>query len=253
VLEHVLGLSHSQLLATPNPLLSSAQKQKLTDITERLLRHEPIQYVLGEAYFYGYRFRVNSSTLIPRPETEELVNRIVSRHRYWPSLSIADICTGSGCIGLSLAKELPQSRVTLTDISQEALEVARVNAVELAVNTDLRRHDVLKEPLEGKFEVVVSNPPYVRPSEKALMQANVLDWEPHLALFIPEENPLLFYRSIGEKARIALNPNGWLYFEINEAYGSEVANLMKELGFVHIQVLKDMQGRDRMVEGCLVR
>jgi release factor glutamine methyltransferase len=231
-----------------------AQKQaELQQAIARLLQHEPLQYVLGVANFRGHDFAVTPAVLIPRPETEELVQRIIDRHRQQQPLRILDVCTGSGCIALSLARELPQAQLWATDISPEALAVAEENRQQLGVEAHLLQADALQDPFPlTEVDLVVSNPPYVRQSEAQHMQPNVLDWEPHLALFVPDQEPLLFYRAITEQARQALTKGGWLYFEINEAYGEEVAALMRESGFEQVQVVPDMQGKLRMAEGQLV-
>ena len=252
LIEYVLGYSPTQLLAQPNPPIKPEQQQQLQEYVNRLLKHEPIQYVLGEAYFYGYKFKVSPAVLIPRPETEELVHHIVLRHKNAKNLSGLDLCTGSGCIAISLAKELPQAKLTATDVSIAALQVAQENNAGLEAEIVLLQHDILKEEITGQYDFLVSNPPYVRPSEKEQMHSNVLDWEPHLALFIPEEDPLLFYRSIAQKALNSLKSNGWLYFEINEAYGRQTAEMLQQLGFSKVQILKDMQGKDRMLEAQLI-
>lgn len=230
--------------------LQPEQEKLLYEAIERLLQREPLQYVLGETNFYGYTFRVNPAVLIPRPETEELVHLVLQRHKKEQPLKILDVCTGSGCIALTLAKELPQARVWATDISPEALAVAEENKQQLGVEALILEADALQAPFPvAELDVVVSNPPYVLEQEAALMQPNVLDWEPHLALFVPNTDALLFYKVIAREAAQKLKQGGWLYFEINEAWGSQVAALMQEIGFEEVQVLQDMQGKMRMVEG----
>lgn len=252
LLEALLGISLMDVVLDKAVAVRPAQESELQQAVDRLLRQEPLQYVLGVASFYGHEFVVSPAVLIPRPETEELVHRVLKRHQQQESLMILDVCTGSGCIALTLAKELPQARVWATDISADALAIAEKNRERLNVQAQLLQQDALLEPFPiAALDVVVSNPPYVRQSESQQMQSNVLDWEPHLALFVPDEDALLFYRAIAREAQQKLKRGGWLYFEINEAYGEQVAALLQELGYVQVQVLLDMQGKARMVEGQL--
>ena len=249
LLEALLGIGRTQVVMNKSLSIQPEQEQELQLALERLLQHEPLQYVLGEAYFYGHRFIVNPAVLIPRPETEELVYRIIQRHKEQRPLRILDVCTGSGCIALTLAKELPHAQLCATDISADALAVAAQNRQQLQVNAELVMADALKDPFPvTELDVVVSNPPYVLEREAALMQPNVLNWEPYLALFVPNEEALLFYRAIALEARQQLKQGGWLYFEINEAYGAEVVQLLQELGFEEAKTLPDMQGKIRMAE-----
>ncbi|AHM61076.1 protein-(glutamine-N5) methyltransferase [Flammeovirgaceae bacterium 311] len=250
LLKSVLDINLMDVVLDKAITLSPEKEARLQQAVERLLQHEPLQYVLGVANFYGHDFLVTPAVLIPRPETEELVHRIVDRHKAQGQLNILDICTGSGCIALTLAKELPDIKIWATDISPEALAVAEQNRQRLQVEAQLIEADALKDSFPvTKLDVVVSNPPYVRQSEAKQMQPNVLNFEPHLALFVPDEDALLFYRAIAGEAAKKLKPGGWLYFEINEAYAAEVAGLMQELGFERVQVLPDMQGKMRMAEG----
>lgn len=226
------------------------QLEKLQTAIDRLLQHEPLQYILGEAHFYGYNFAVNPAVLIPRPETEELVHLIIERHKNRQALKILDVCTGSGCIALTLAKELPDARLWATDISPEALAIAAQNRQRLEVDVQLLLSDALKDPFPlADPDVVVSNPPYVLAREAAQMQPNVLNWEPHLALFVPDEDALMFYRAIAAQAHQRLNSGGWLYFEINEAYSQQIIGLMQQEGFEEVAVWQDMQGKARMAQG----
>lgn len=221
-------------------------------LIERLKNHEPIQYVLGETEFYGHWFKVNSHVLIPRPETEELVDWIVTENKNLPKLKILDIGTGSGCIAISLAAALPSAEVLALDISAEALEIARYNSEKNGVAIQLIQANILDtQPGDPSWQLdrVVSNPPYVTYAEKELMRKNVMDYEPHLALFVPNEDPLLFYRKIGEFCLTHLNKNGRCYFEVNEQYGTHVKNILLELGFSQSEVKKDIFGKDRFVKG----
>ena len=216
----------------------------------RLKKQEPIQYILGCTAFYGLTFKVNEHTLIPRPETEELVDWVLSNlHDQDSILDILDIGTGSGCIAISLAKNIPTARVSGLDISEKALEVAQENAVKNQVLVSFCKKDILETTaLKNRYDVMVSNPPYVRQLEKKAMNANVLDYEPGLALFVPNEDPLLFYRKIAQLAMVSLQTRGWLYFEINEYLSKEMDVLLKEIGFANIEIKKDFREVPRMIK-----
>ena len=216
----------------------------------RLKKQEPIQYILGTTEFYGLTFKVNEHTLIPRPETEELVDWVLSNlHDQDSVLDILDIGTGSGCIAISLAKNIPTARVSGLDISEKALEVAQENAVKNQVLVSFCEKDILETTaLKNKYDVMVSNPPYVRQLEKKAMNANVLDYEPGVALFVPNEDPLLFYRKIAQLAMVSLQTRGWLYFEINEYLSKEMDVLLKDIGFANIEIKKDFREVPRMIK-----
>ena len=216
----------------------------------RLKKQEPIQYILGCTAFYGLTFTVNEHTLIPRPETEELVDWVLSNlHDQDRVLDILDIGTGSGCIAISLAKNIPTARVSGIDISEKTLEVAQENAVKNQVLVSFCKKDILETTaLKNKYDVMVSNPPYVRQLEKKAMNANVLDYEPGVALFVPNEDPLLFYRKIAQLAMVSLQTRGWLYFEINEYLSKEMDVLLKEIGFANIEIKKDFREVPRMIK-----
>lgn len=250
LLEALFGKSRTDLMLDRPFQLRQEEEEKLAHIMQRLDAHEPIQYVLEQAPFYGRWFKVRPGALIPRPETEELVHRIISRHQQTQGLRILDIGTGSGCIAISLALELPGSSVMALDVSEEALSLAKENAEELQADVHFIRANILEEnPPEVKsLDILVSNPPYVREEEAELMQPNVLEWEPHLALFVKNDDPLLFYHRITFLATKYLRPGGSLYFEINEACGDGIAELLRQAGFTAIAILKDMQGKDRMAE-----
>ena len=224
----------------------------MADAIKRLKENEPLQYILGEAEFCGLRLRVNPSVLIPRPETGELVRLIATENKN-SHPCILDIGTGSGCIAIALAKELPQTTVSAWDISEEALIVAKENSIICGTKIDLAQRDILTyTPAEiDKFDIIVSNPPYIKEKEKSLMESNVLDWEPSLALFVPNDNPLLFYRTIAEKAKTMLTPGGQLYFEINREHGTDTCTMLTELGYTNIHLHKDFAGNDRMVSAKL--
>ncbi len=237
---------------------------KLSQAVARLLRHEPIQYILGEAYFYGLDFIVTPAVLIPRPETEELVQLIIQENAKQENLTILDIGTGSGCIAISLAKNLRNAQIYAIDISENALEVARENAKKQEVKINFLQSDILKiyenesEKVmlstenarflsDLRFDIIVSNPPYISELEKKKMHANVLDYEPSQALFVPDHTPLLFYEKIALLAQKQLKVNGKLYFEINEAFGNEVVSYLDSSDFKQIRLIKDLQGKDRIV------
>ena len=215
----------------------------------RLQKNEPIQYVLGKETFCGLDFEVDSNVLIPRPETRELVEWIVADRKSSASSHILDIGTGSGCISISLAKFLQGSKVEAWDISQGALDVARRNAQRNGVEVLFRHQDVLDAlPGGAIYDVIVSNPPYITEKEKLDMEANVLDWEPSTALFVPDADPLLFYRKIAELGLSMLKTGGALYFEINRAYGQETISMLESLNYSQIELRKDEWGNDRMIK-----
>jgi release factor glutamine methyltransferase len=223
----------------------------LESAIKALLEGKPIQYILGEAPFYGRNYKVNSGVLIPRNETEELVHLIIKENPK-KGLRILDIGTGSGCIPITLALELEKAEVFGIDISEAALNLAKENAGILKAKVDFRKLDILEEAIPHEpLDVVVSNPPYVRYSEKEKMHKNVLEYEPHLALFVFDEDPLLFYRVIAEKAKNVLNPGGRLYFEINEAFGEATKDLVEGLGYSEVRILKDLNGKDRVLAGLI--
>ena len=219
---------------------------------ERLASGEPFQYVMGRTEFCGLPFKVTPAVLIPRPETEELTASIVSENAGNKGLSVLDIGTGSGAIAVTLAKNLPDATVTALDVSEEALSVASGNAETNNVSVCFLWFDILGEaPLPGRYDVVVSNPPYVPERDRAAMHRNVLEHEPALALFVPDDRPLLFYEAIAEKAASALNPDGRLYLETHEDYHSELKQLLEKHGFVNVECRRDLFGRPRFVVASL--
>lgn len=224
----------------------------LGNIMQRLLRKEPVQYVLGRADFCGRPFFVAPGVLIPRPETEELAAWIIQDYDRDTPLAALDIGTGSGCLAITLAKELPKAEVSAFDISPEALRIAGQNARDLQARVSFIHKDILKaDETAQKWDLIVSNPPYVRRSERSDMDANVLDYEPDTALFVPDNDPLLFYRAIARYARNTLHPGGCLYLEINREYGQETCSLLHDHGFSHTELRKDQYGNDRMIKCCL--
>jgi len=249
MIEKVTGFSRTEIIVNKNTQFSVEQQHEIESFIENLKNFIPIQYILGETEFYGLTFNVNESVLIPRPETEELVDWIRSENDRNASLNILDIGTGSGCIAISLKNVLPNSVVDAFDISDQALETARSNALRNELDVNFSKVDILNVPdFSKKWDIIVSNPPYVLESEKAEIQPNVLDNEPHLALFVPDNDPLLFYRSIAQFSLRQLKPEGKLYFEINRQYGKATIDLLAEYGFTDIELRKDISGNDRMVK-----
>ncbi len=247
ICENELGYSFSDILAYKINNLSCSGTLKIEEIISRLKNYEPIQYILRKTEFYGLPFFVNNSVLIPRPETEELVEWIIKENGERP-IDILDIGTGSGCIAVSLAKNLPSVNVFAWDISAEALMVAKKNAELNEVDVKFENLDILKTVnCSKKFDIIVSNPPYVTDSEKKEMEKNVLAYEPHLALFVPDDNPLMFYDRISDFALQNLFPGGKVYFEINRAKSDVVAQLLKKKGFAEVEVRKDISGNERMI------
>ena len=227
LVEYKLHLSRIQLALEHNFELDNDDFEFLQNALLKLKNQIPIQYIVGETAFYGLIYKVDKNVLIPRPETEELVEWIVKNHKNKQFINILDVGTGSGCIAISLAKNLPNATVSALDISDEALNVAKNNAEINQVTVEFIQADILKiEKLENNFDIIVSNPPYVRELEKAQMQQNVLSNEPHIALFVENENPLLFYDKIAELEKKYLTQNGVFYFEINQYLGSETLDLL---------------------------
>ena len=227
------------------------QRRELEDILRRLQDYEPVQYILGEAEFCGLTFKVDRNVLSPRPETAELVYWVME-HFSKPAFKVLDIGTGSGCIPIVLSKHYPLAEIEAWDISPGALAVARENnrLNETSVQFELR--DALSPQKETKhFDVIISNPPYVTLSEKKEMESNVLDWEPSLALFVPDENPLIFYRCIAELGKTVLNPSGTLFFEINRAFGNQMKTMLEDLGYRQVELRKDLSGNERMIKANL--
>lgn len=249
LVEFKLHLSRIELALQHNFELHDDDFLFLQNVLSELKYQIPIQYIIGETEFYGLPFKVDKNVLIPRPETEELVEWIVQNHKNQHNIKILDIGSGSGCIAISLAKNLPKAKVSAIDISAEALNVAKNNAALNQVNVNFINSDILTiVELPDVFDIIVSNPPYVRELEKDQMQQNVLANEPHIALFVKNENPLLFYDKIAELAKNHLTENGVLYFEINQYLGNETVELLKTKGFKNIEVKKDIYGADRMMK-----
>jgi release factor glutamine methyltransferase len=252
ILEDLFGLTKTDTLAARQIDIHPLMQEKLDEIITRLNKHEPLQYILGKAFFYGRSFLVNRSVLIPRPETELLISTIENfvRENQTHELRVLDIGTGSGCIAITLALQIPGAFVFASDVSPEALDVAKENATRHKANISLMHHDILKQELPFRmFDIIVSNPPYVTEKEKQQMEGNVIEHEPFLALFVPDSDPLIFYNSIVRKGYIAMAHHGLLAVEINENFGSEVKTLFEQHGFLGVQIIRDVSGKDRVVTG----
>ena len=250
IMEKITGLSRTERLINKELLLSETQQHQLQDFTKQLLQHKPIQYVLQEAWFAGMKFYVDEHVLIPRPETEELVEAVIAEI---PNInfSILDIGTGSGCIGISLKKKLPTSNVYALDISNKVLNIAKKNAIINNVEIKFFQANILnfKSGISlPVFDIIVSNPPYIKQNEASEMHPNVLLFEPLLALFVPDNDPLFFYKAIADFSLQNLKPgSGKLYVEINAMMSKEVKALFEEKGFIKVKIKKDMQGKERIV------
>ncbi|MEW5675076.1 peptide chain release factor N(5)-glutamine methyltransferase [Flavobacterium enshiense] len=250
LLEAFHEMKRVDLALNPNFELSGMQLLQWETVLAELKKQKPIQYILGETEFYGLPFYVNENTLIPRPETEELVDWIIMNNLKNHDLKILDIGTGTGCIAISLAKNLPNAKVYAMDVSEKALEVARKNAKRNGVEVEFLHQSILEtDDLIVSFDSIVSNPPYVRNLEKEEIKENVLAFEPHLALFVEDHDALLFYRKITELATENLSENGQLYFEINQYLGKEMIQLLQKYNFQDIELRRDIYGNDRMIFG----
>lgn len=253
LIEDLFNLSTLQVQFNELIDWSIEREAKIEDAIHRLKKNEPIQYITERADFFGLEFKVSPSTLIPRPETEELVDCILRENQQNPTAHMLDIGTGSGCIPISIQTKMPLSNLKSIDISEEALTIAQENNQRLNTKVTFYKKDILNELLTEfeKFDVIISNPPYIREFERELMNENVLKYEPHLALFVDNHKPLQFYKRITFLATKALKKGGKLYFEINESFGKETALLLKNAGFSTVEIIKDLQGKDRIVKGEL--
>lgn len=254
VLERRFGLSFTDIVCGKVGMLPAEAERQLKALTARLANGEPVQYVLGEAEFCGRLFHVGPGVLIPRPETEELCRWIEDGVARTDDCSLLDIGTGSGCIACTLAAAMPWAEVSAWDISDDALRIARENAKRTNVNVSFHKVDVLQSLTCGLqpsvYNIIVSNPPYICDKERATMEPHVLDHEPSTALFVPDDDPLLFYRAIGRLAAHALKPGGLLFFELNALYARETAVLLEELGFADIIVKRDQFNKERFIKAC---
>ncbi|MEG1380134.1 MAG: peptide chain release factor N(5)-glutamine methyltransferase [Bacteroidales bacterium] len=245
----VCHYSRADIIIHKNSKLSESLALEIRRFTQRLKAYEPIQYVLGSAPFLDYEFHVRPGVLIPRPETEELIE-LIGRENPKAGLQVLDIGTGSGCIAVSLALRLPEAKVTAFDISDDALAIARENATLNNARVNFRKTDILNydpTPEKALFDIIVSNPPYVCESEKEEMTDNVLKYEPHLALFVPDTDPLLFYRQIARHALTLLRPEGKLYYEINARFGRETKEMLEQLGYRDVVIIQDIHRKERMI------
>ena len=243
----MLGINALDIYTGKDINLSEGKKRDLENILFRLRKNEPIQYIQGFTQFCGMTFHVAQGVLIPRPETAELVELIVGESVHSPK--ILDVGTGSGCIAVSLAKKIPDAEVTAWDVSPVALEIAQSNSRDLSARVNFVLQDVFATEIAGDhlYDIIVSNPPYITVSEKKAMESNVLDWEPESALFVADDDPLCFYTRIANLGKSLLSPNGKLYFEINQAYGAEVVDMLTVNGYKDTRLIKDFFGKDRIV------
>jgi len=251
LLEHITGVTRADMMANRPLEWTDENRASVDALTQRLQTGEPVQYVLGEADFYGYRFIVTPAVLIPRPETELLVDTIcnyIKQQALAAPLRVLDVGTGSGCIAIATAL-VCNADVRATDISEAALAVARRNAEHLGARVEFVHHDILMdEPVFANLDVIASNPPYIALAEKAAMHDNVVNFEPHGALFVPDDDALLFYRALAIKAYDMLNAGGMLCVEINERFGPDVRDLFTRMGYIDGSILKDLDGKDRIVK-----
>lgn len=253
IIEHIFSYDKTSIILNYRNYVDEKSLISVDNILERLLKHEPIQYIIEKTEFYGLEFKLNYFTLIPRQETELLVHNIIQFNKNKEEINILDIGTGSGCIAISLAKNISKSSVTAVDISEEAIQIASENAKQNQTEVHFVKLDILNinEPINEKFDIIASNPPYVTEDEKMQIKKNVLNFEPHNALFVSNENPLIFYKKIISEAKNLLNPTGQLWFEINEKFGNDVALIMKNNGFDKIEIIKDFSNKQRIVFGLL--
>ncbi|TRX50953.1 peptide chain release factor N(5)-glutamine methyltransferase [Fulvivirga sp. M361] len=249
IIEHIFNLDRAEIIVDRSLNMTSKEKKMLDGYIDRVNNNEPIQYILEEAEFYGRKFMVNASVLIPRNETEELVALIVKENKE-KKIKFLDIGTGSGCIAITLAKELKEPKSVAMDFDPRVIKTARANASKLDTEVEFLLIDILTEPIPGgSFDLIVSNPPYIRRSEKEQMKPNVLDHEPGMALFVNDNDPLIFYRRIGELAQAALKDGGKLYFEVNENFADDTKVMLEVMGYTSVDVIQDINGKDRIVRG----
>lgn len=253
VIEHLAGFRKIDRIANKAFPLNEQQEIDLQKLTAELMQHKPVQYAIGEAWFMNMKLRVNEHVLIPRPETEELVDWVINDMRSMNQNdgSLLDIGTGSGCIPIAIKKNQPHTEVAATDISEDALQVAKINSIEQNTLVDFLHADILNEAdwkQLGHYDIIVSNPPYIAQSEQQAMNKNVFDYEPHIALFVPDNDVLLFYKAIAQFSKNHLKPGGKIYVEVNETLGEQTVQLFLQNGFKNVELKKDMQGKDRMIK-----
>jgi release factor glutamine methyltransferase len=251
MIENILQKTRIDVISNLDFQISIEDIEKIETIIAKIKTNEPIQYIFNEAFFYGHQFYVTKDVLIPRPETEQLVEVIENQLDKSKKYKIIDICTGSGCIAISLSKIFQDSEVFAIDIDENALKIAQINNKNLKSKVQFKQLDILTETLSDKYDVIVSNPPYIRNKEKQLMKANVLEFEPHLALFVSDENPLIFYERIAVLAKKSLVKNGLLFFEINQYLGKETKILVENLGFSQVEIIKDFRNNDRILKAVI--
>lgn len=250
IFECLKGMRPVDLVIKAGEEVSDYIAGKVDSVVQRLLHDEPIQYIFGVADFYGLKLEVTPATLIPRPETEELVDMIVRANADKPDLRVLDICTGSGCIAIALARNLRFAQIDAIDISADAIEVAKRNAQLLRTRVTFKVDDALNlpKPSRPQTDIIVSNPPYIAERERTSMARNVIDHEPSTALFVPDSDPILFYRAIADYAITALVPGGQLYFELNPLYANDVRSMLRTTGFSDIAIIADMQRKNRFAK-----
>lgn len=247
--QEICGMNRMDLMLQPEAMLNEDIVQKFQEVINRLQQHEPIQYIFGHASFYGLDILLNENVLIPRPETEELVNWVLREQSDQGVQSVLDIGTGSGCIALALKSNLPQAKVTAIDVAPKVVEAARQNAAHNQLEVEVLQRNILNQPGDlGTYDLIVSNPPYVTRSQMGDMMPNVLNYEPHLALFIEDDDPLKFYKAIGDFCQKHLSPKGVLYLEINEDLAADTAGLLESYNFTSTTIKKDLNGKFRMVK-----
>lgn len=247
IFHHLKGWNLTEMLIHQEDKLSDFMKQEIDDILERLLKHEPIQYILQEARFHGLDLKIQPGVLIPRPETSELVDLIVDENKERNDLKILDLCTGSGCIAVALARNLPFSKVTAVDLSEKAIETAKENIDLTHTDVILEKQDIFSWMPRESYDILVSNPPYVMDKEALKMEKNVLDYEPHEALFVRDEDPLVFYKRIAEIGGKTLAEGGRMYCEINPLTATRLRKSLEDAGFTDVEILKDSNGKDRFI------
>lgn len=250
IIKTLLGVTKLHQIYMSDQSVTSTQADRCTEICRELKTGKPLQYILGETSFYECRIKVTSATLIPRPETEEIVDYLIKENEGFTG-NIIDFGTGSGCIAIALALNLPGAKIIGIDISEEALEIAKENALVNKAKVLFLKGDILNPDISilPKAEIIISNPPYVRESEKLFMNRNVIDFEPHTALFVSDNDPLVFYRAILSIAEKILFPGGKVWFEINEALGNSMVDLLTSFGYINIEVIKDINNRERIIKG----
>ena len=251
IFHHLKNWNLTDILIHKEDELSPFIRGQIDEILERLLKYEPIQYITGEARFHGMELKIKPGVLIPRPETEELVDIIIDRNKERDDLRILDVCTGTGCIALALARNLPFSKVTAIDISPLAIEVARENSDLLKTKIKIVENDIFEWDPHEKYDIIVSNPPYVLDKEALHMEKNVLNYEPHEALFVRDDDPLVFYERISDLSLECLAENGELYFEINPLFADSLKKMLEKKGFSEVSIIRDSYGKERFISSVL--